>query len=229
MTYESAEEAKVLRSIWGRGDLQNTVFAILDPYGRPIVNGQRSPQRIFRDSTDMATYMDQVAAHYRGHGDPTWLPVVDTVRLGLNVAACDSRPLVIVVAPTKTERDSLQARLAPAAWSDRLVGKLVYTAGTASELRNIRGARINSGYLFVKPNDFGTEGEVVTQLSNSATATALTNAAMQTTGIAFAEKLSQREHVMRGRRSGQSWDTAIPVTDQQALRAQQLGPGRRGF
>ncbi|MEZ4545987.1 MAG: hypothetical protein R3C24_19085 [Cyanobacteriota/Melainabacteria group bacterium] len=108
MTYESAEEAKVLRSIWGRGDLQNTVFAILDPYGRPIVNGQRSPQRIFRDSADMASYMDQVAAHYRSYGDPTWLPVVDTVRLGLNVAACDSRPLVIVVAPTKPKETAFK-------------------------------------------------------------------------------------------------------------------------
>ncbi|HMP51003.1 MAG TPA: thioredoxin family protein, partial [Candidatus Melainabacteria bacterium] len=120
MTYESAEEARILRSIWGQGDLQNTVFAILDPYGRSIVNGQRSPMRVFRDASDMATYMDKVAAHYRGYGSPTWLPGVDTVRLGLNVAACDNRPLVIVVAATKSERDTLQARMAPTAWSDRL-------------------------------------------------------------------------------------------------------------
>lgn len=229
MTYESAEEAKILRSIWGQGDLQNTVFAILDPYGRSIVNGQRSPMRVFRDASDMATYMDKVAAHFRGYGSPTWLPVVDTVRLGLNVAACDNRPLVIVVAATKTERDILQAKMAPTAWSDRLVGKLVYTAGSPSELRNIRGVRISSGYLFVKPDEFGTEGEVVAQLGSTATASALASAAQQAAGINFLEKVSHREHVMRGRRSGKSWETAIPVTDQKALQAQQRGPGRRSF
>ncbi|MBI1271120.1 hypothetical protein GC174_11875 [bacterium] len=56
MTYESAEEAKVLRSIWGQGDLQKTVFAILAPYCRPIVNAQRSPLLTFRDFADMTSY-----------------------------------------------------------------------------------------------------------------------------------------------------------------------------
>jgi hypothetical protein len=98
MTYESASEAEVLKSYWRPGAaLENTLFVILDPYGRPLTRGSREPSWQYRDAHEMALGLDDIAKRYSGRGENQNLPVVATVRLGLNVAAADKLPLAIVV------------------------------------------------------------------------------------------------------------------------------------
>ena len=223
MTYEDAHEAEVLQSFW-RPDapLENTLFVILDPYGRPLTRGTRSPGWFFRDARDMAEGMEEVAGHYRAAGDPHNLPVVSSVRLGLNVAACDKLPLAIVVADSPQQRAVLEERLAPLAWSDDLIGKMTYTTGTSGELRAVRGAGVSAGYVFVAPNEFGNEGAVMYQLGANASAGELASAMKASIGQYRPDHLDHREHIRLGREQGIHWSTAIPVTDAHALRAEQM-------
>lgn len=137
MTYENASEADVLKSLWRPGaPLENTLFALLDPNGRALTRGTRSPGWIFRDAAAMAQGMNDLARQYPGHGVLHGLPVVDTVRLGLNVAACDKLPLAIVVGEGR-ELIALEDKLAQLSWRTDLVGALTYTAGSRRDLSSI--------------------------------------------------------------------------------------------
>ena len=228
MTYESASEAELLKTLW-RPDapLENTVFAILDPSGRSIVRGGRSPQMIFRDSDDMASRMNEISRYYGSDGKsvPRELPAVDTVRLAVDVAACDKRPLVIVVGQSEQERKQLSERLAPSAWSEQLIGKLVYTTGSGSELGSIKNASRSSGYGFVAPGLFGTEGSVLLQLDAKADQKDLVSASKRALAMFHPQVLGHHDHVRAGRQNGIEWKTAIPVTDPHSLQAQQRETG----
>lgn len=224
MTYESASEAELLKTLW-RPDapLENTVFAILDPDGRSIVRGGRSPQMVFRDADDMATRMNEISRYYGSNGAtvPKELPSVDTVRLAIDVAACDKRPLVIVVGQNEQERKQLASRLAPAAWSNQLIGKFVYTTGGNGDLASIKNAKSASGYVFAAPGLFGTEATVLTQLGSNASPKELASASTAVLKMFHPQELSHHEHVRAGRQNGIEWKTAIPVTDPHSLQAQQ--------
>lgn len=217
MTYESASEAQVLQSLWRPGaPLENTVFAILDPWARPIIMGGRSPIHVFRDAADMAHTMNEISAHYTGSGrtaQPDSLPSVDTVRLAIDVAACDKRPLAIVVGRTEEERKELAHALAAVAWSDQFIGKIVYSSATANDLRTVRGASISSGFIFVEPNLFGTEGRATIQLASNASRSQLESAARSIINTFHPEVLNHHDHVRLGHMNGIEWQTAIPVTD----------------
>jgi len=227
MTYESASEAEVLKALWRPGaPLENTLFAILDPYGRPLTRGTRSPGWLFRDPADMAAGLADVARHYQSTGNPQSLPAIATVRLGMNVAACDKLPLAIVVGDTEKERQAMERTLAPVAWSDGLIGKLTYTAGTRTDLNDIQGPRPSRGYLFVSPNEFGTAGTVIAQLNATATPAELKAAMQMTIDRHHPLSLDHREHIQWGREQGISWTTAIPITDPHELQAQQFDPQR---
>lgn len=232
MTYESASEADVLKSLW-RPDapLENTVFAILDPTGRAIVRGGRSPQMVFRDADDMSYRMNEIARYYGSNGAsiPKELPTIDTVRLAVDVAACDKRPLVIVVGQNDQERNQLAARLAPTAWSEQLIGKLVYTTSKGNDLGTIRNARHTSGFIFAAPNLFGTEGSAVIQLGADANPAQLASASKQVINSYHPEALSHQDHVRAGKQNGIDWKTAIPVTDPHSLEAQKHERGGQSF
>ncbi len=217
MTYESESEAQVLKQLW-RPDapLENTVFAILDPWARPILLGGRSPIHVFRDSADMARAMNDISRHYVSAGrgaQPDALPAVDTLRLAIDVAACDKRPLAIVVGRTEAERQRLSQALAPVAWSDQFIGKMVYSSASANDLKTVRGANISSGYVFVEPNLFGTEATARVQLGPGASKYELENAVKSVIGSYRPQRLSHHDHVRLGHMNGIGWQTAIPVTD----------------
>ncbi|MBX9567871.1 MAG: hypothetical protein K2X77_03210 [Candidatus Obscuribacterales bacterium] len=215
MTYESASEAQILKAYWRPGaPLENTVFAITDPWGRIIMGGGRSPKWVFRDSAEMARTMDEIARHYKGEsGLPDGLPSVDTVRLAIDVAACDKRPLAVVVGKNSEERQQLTRNLASIAWSDQFIGKLVYSAGTSFDLKNVRGATTTNGYVFIAPNLFGTEGTALMQLPANASISDLQRAAQLAITKYRPQVLSHHDHVRLGHMEGIEWQTAIPVTD----------------
>ena len=214
MTYESASEAQVLKSFWRPGaELENTLFIILDPYGRPLTRGAREPSWLWRDSHEMAQGLDEIARKYSGHGENQALPAVATVRLGLNVAAADKLPLTIVVSDNSQDRKALENRLAPLAWRNDLMGEMTYTAGTRSEMRNIRGGSLPRGYAFVSPDEFGTTGTVIAQLGPNAEPAELERALKWTIQQHHPSNIDHDEHVALGHQQGISWDSAIPVTD----------------
>src|SRR5436190_22534688 len=113
LTYESADEAKVLTSFFvGRsGALENTTFVVVAPDGKTaLTRGGRSPDMVLPgrssrdggDSGGLAQLLTSTAAKYPRTAsaslEPPLLPCLVDARRGLDVAACDLLPLAIVVA-----------------------------------------------------------------------------------------------------------------------------------
>src|SRR5438876_648503 len=100
LTYESAEEGKFLESVLRTrsGLLENTVFTILTPDAKTqLVPAARTARAAFPGAAEMAAAMNRLAAQHPGKGDVAReLPWVVDLRRGLNVAACDLVPLVVV-------------------------------------------------------------------------------------------------------------------------------------
>lgn len=225
MTYENAAEAHVLKSLWRPGAaLENTLFVLLDPYGRPITRGARSPDWTFANADDMAAGMNEIASSYQSRNVASYLPVVSSVRLAMNVAACDKRPLAIVVANSQEERRTLEDALAPLARESEFMGKMIYATGSRSELGSINGARISQGYLFVSPNEFGNAGEVIQSLGPSASRADLTQALKTLINRHAPLDLDHREHIRMGHQQGVRWTSALPITDPHELQAQHRLP-----
>jgi hypothetical protein len=214
MTYENAGEAQILKSYWRPGAaLENTLFVILAPDGRPLTRGARSPDWMFGNAHDMATGLNGVAMQYRSGTNPRSLPTVETVRLGMNVAACDKRPLAVVLGDGQEDRKTMENRLAPLAWSGDFIGKIVYTSGTRNELTGVYGVNLARGYVFVAPNEFGTAGAVVAQLDARASTAELASALKVAIDRYRPVDMDHREHIRMGREQGIQWTSAIPVTD----------------
>jgi hypothetical protein len=200
----------------------------------------------------MAQGMNDLARQYPGRGELHDLPVVDTVRLGLNVAACDKLPLAIVVGEGQ-QLTALENKLAPLSWRGDLVGALTYTAGsrrdlsainlvsTSSSISNATGSpmssavtsdgnnSMSSGYLFVVPNQFGTAATVVAQLSANASTSDLERAMRDTIARNRPQYMDHGEHIRLGRSQGISWKSALPVTDPGTLFHDQIERSRGGL
>jgi len=216
MTYESAREAQILQSMWSTSTnrpLENTLFIILDPNGRPLTRGTRSPRWLYADAHAMADGLNRVATQYRSKLSPQNLPVVASVRLAVNVAACDKKPLVVVVSDYGQERRAMETKLAPLAWRDDLIGEMTYASGGRNDLNTLQRQTINRGYLFVLPNEFGSQGTVVAQLYPTASSTDLERMMAWTISQYNPQYLDHREHIRQGREAGIGWQSAIPVTD----------------
>src|SRR5436305_8036895 len=103
-TYENREEGEFLKSfrVTRSGELENTVFTILSPDGkRQLARAARSARQTFGDAPRMAETMNRIAGEHEQKavvGQPAQLPKVPNVRLAVNVASCDNRPLVVLFA-----------------------------------------------------------------------------------------------------------------------------------
>lgn len=203
-TYESAAENAVLKRLFvgGSGEVENTTFAILSPDGLThLVRPGRGPNWAFQNPAHMAGVMRDIGRHYRSDGSAAgWaLPTVATVRLALNVAACENLPLV-VAADT--------SRLSQLAWSPELRGRAIYVQSATSPWGDAR-----KSYLVIQPDPYGQTGQLLQKLPETATAAELA-AALK--GYRPYSK-DMHEHMREGQRRGVHWETAIPETDPHAL------------
>lgn len=227
-TYEDAKEADFLKWVFtGRnGDLENTVFCILSPDGsRKLIRGGRGPMQ-FRNARDMAEQMGEIAENYAQDVEVAGLPQLKNVRLGINVAACDNLPAVVVFGENEQQLENLKAKLSPVAWEDELLGMFIFSSTLdKKELAVIEGLdKAKAGYVIVQPDDYGQKAELITQLDPDASAEQLKDA-LVTAASDFNRPVKQHSrHVRDGRRNGIEWETEIPVTDSHAIRAQR---GRR--
>jgi hypothetical protein len=221
LTYESAEEARFLESLFrgASGQLENTVFTFLDTDGRtPLTRAGRSPDHVFRGPAEeavkqMASSMKRMAADHLG--DPSaarGVPWLVDLRRGLDVAACDLLPLVVVVAANGEARKKVEDALAPLAWSPAFIGRFEYAPAEPGDLGKIDGARRQEGIVVVEPDAFGMKGKALAQ---SATAGPDDLKKALDAGLkAFQPKpKDSRRHIDEGRRAGVYWKTEIPVTD----------------
>ncbi len=241
-TYEDESEAEFLRTIFvsREGDLENTVFALLSPDTKEnLCRAGRGPQFAYSTPRALASGMDKIARNYqpRDHVARTTarLPQLKNVRLGLNVSSCDGLPSVICVARSDGEATTMHTTLAPLAFSNELAGKFVYSTTTdPAELGSVKNYEGKSGFLLVKPGEFGLDGELVSQFEVNTDAADLKTAMIDyANGVAKVQK-QHSDHMRKATLDGKNWETEIPVEDQHSIQAMEqrkrhsrpVGPGR---
>ena len=233
-TYEDQAEADFMKSIYrGRsGQVENTTFALLSSDGRrSLVTPGRSPDWSYRNSQSMATGMRRIASLYPGSNgnvatDPQ-LPLVKDFDLALNVAACDQLPVVLIFSDDAAEQTELQSKLLPHAWSDELAGQFVYAiAHSKGELKPIGVTADSSGIYVIAPGDFGMSGTVIAHASIEIDQSDL-HATLRSAALKMPRNpKSHDNHVRLGIQLGIKWESKIPETDMEAVRAEQRARGR---
>lgn len=223
-TYEDEAEARFMQRLFlgHSGAIENTTFAFLSPTGEPISRASRGAQQLFGNAGDMARQMRTLAARYprRETGTTPSLPVTLDDRLGLNVAAADGRPLVLVVAPDAASRLRLEARVAPIAWSPEWVGRFVY-ATSADATKLFPGVKLTSGVLVIEPDQLGLGGKVVQAVADAEVETLLPRALQAALGQHQTPVKDRRQHVALGVARGAFWEPKLPVTDPMEAAARQ--------
>ncbi len=216
-TYESKEEAEILKSIFiGRsGELENTTFALLTPKGEKIGRAGRTPDHLYQDAQDLVDQMKKISARYPEKKDAARaLPIMKNVRLALDVAACDGRPCAVVVGKSADDLAKLEKRVARAAWTESLEGRIVYAAVTDSkELAPITSLSRTKGVFVVQPDAYGVKGSGLAEVDGSASDKDIEDClARGVAGFSYKEK-DPRTHIREGHRLGIDWKTEIPDTD----------------
>jgi len=214
-TYENADEFEFMTSTYDfRTPTKNSLFAILDPSGeKHLVSPGRSMKRTFEDGASMASRMEEIAKEYpskRVSPKKLGLPYLLDVRVGLNVAACDSQRLVILFAPSAAEKKKLEALLLPLAWNEKLAGNLLYaTTSEEKDLEGIEGATKGAGLMVVEPDPYGMGARQVTFIeSGTKPAAALKQLLAAAEGNEMGSKDSKR-HIGRGLREGVQWEQVV--------------------
>lgn len=227
-TYEDEAEASFLKAFTSTksGELENSVFGILAPDGKQkLIRSGRSPKGAFAGPAEMADTMTKIAAKYPGR--PTVgaapLPLVASVKLGVNVAAADNQLLVIVVGKNAAERRPLEDKLASLVWEDEFVGRFVFASGTPDDLATVEGKKRETGLLIVEPERFGRTAKVVSSLPADASAVRIAvDLRNATTQFKRIDK-TFLNHVRFGQSQGVFWEPRVPVTDPMEINARERG------
>ena len=211
-TYENAAEARFLASVFsgGSGLLENTVFAILASDGRtPLVRSGRSPRQ-FRSAAELALAMRGFSrGRTRWTPEIAGVPRIETVRLALNVAACDHLPLLVTYGATPQRVRQLEQVLASTAWDEGVAGRVLFTS--TSRQRDIQqfSRTADEGYYLVRPDEFGLHGRLVTAFNEQTVGLQLSQACASY----HATALAPLDHIRQGHQQGILWQTQVPVTD----------------
>lgn len=212
-TYEDAEEAKVLAYVFeGRSGLENTSFALLDPEGKKLTAGSRSPTMAYGAVERFVEALKSTAAKYADDAKSIdALPTLRDLRLALNVAAADMRPLVVVRGKDKDAAAALARKVAKLAWSKELVGTSHYVVLQAPE--TFEGLAPELGISVVLPDPYGLGGKVLAHAKPDADAKALAKALTDGVAQHSVEPREHDDHIREARRRGIEWKSPIPVSD----------------
>lgn len=231
-TYEDKKEVEFLSKIFrGRsGQLENTVFAILDSDGKTrLSRSGRSPDFAFRSRTQFVETLQEISRERdlsKRRFSDTSLPIVKNVDLALNVASCDKIQLLVVVGKDEAEVKKLSKAYLPLAWNARIGGQYVFaTASSETELKPIHGAQFEPGLILVEPGQFGMSGKLVSQFE--------ANDDIEVVGNQLADSAKEfkvlkeyRQHIRAGLNLGIEWESETPVTDRESNRATERARGR---
>lgn len=221
-TYEIEEEVPFLNSLFrGRSpELENTVFSLLAPDGHTQISpGGRSAYMAFRTNSNQRVIkeLEKASAKHKIKNPelPSTLPFATDLRMGLNVAACDNQPLVVCLGPDKESLRKIEKSLAADAWSEKHIGLFHYASSSKAEAAKlITDLRIDSGFVVIQPNQFGTKATILAEHA-SGNSSRKPSETLDSALTEFDRKRpgETRSHVRAGKRSGVHWETATPITD----------------
>lgn len=218
ITFENGEEARLMdRLMRGRG-LVNTAFTILDPTGStPLIAPARSPRWAYDDGADMAAGMRRIHARYPGNkkvdaGD-LGMPLLEDVRIALNVTECDAQQLVIVRGNDKKTR-RLLSDLQQLCWSDNVIGRFLYVKADAeTDWKSIAGSEQApaDGLLVVRTDPYGLTGKVVASAPAKSRKQDLRKLLLDAAAGFEPKTVDTRRLRREGKRKGLEWRTELPV------------------
>ena len=226
-TYEDETEAAFSRALFvgGSQDVENTTFALLAPDGKTrLTRAGRGTRGIFADAADMARTMNNLAARYKASNDATTasplLPITLDARLGLDVAASDGLPLLVVLSNNDEARSVLEAKVSELAWGKEFIGRFTYaTAATAKDLKSVTGLTGQDGVLLIEPDAFGQKGQVLKCVRAEDVTDQLAAAMREVASSHQKQVKNSGEHRAAGMRQGAFWETKLPVTDRMEANA----------
>lgn len=212
LSYENKEEMEFLKTFGAgkSGEVENTVLCFFAPDGkRRLTRAVRGPQSLFAGPNQMAQGMEKIAAPFETKSTdvPGELPFVSDVRLGLNVAACDRQPLLLLTDSDPKAVEIVRTLL----WSKDFIGKFIVARASARDLEGYTGADAKAALLIVQPDRFGIKGQVLHQLVGPINKERIGDAL--TTGLTrhAADDRNLKGHIQAGRLQGIFWDTPLPV------------------
>jgi len=239
-TYEDKKETAFLTKIYtGRsGELENTVFCLLTPDGKqPLSRAGRSPNFSFHSPSNLADEIVALSAKYpakpvKANSSPVF-PKIKNFRLGLNVASCDNLPCVVIIGKDKQEVEKTQAKLNEVIWSDEIAGRFVFCSTTKiDDLKDIQDAegktiQITAGILAIQPGTYGIDGTVLEAIKLDLDAKELGGKLISIAKAFEFKGKNHSQHVRSGNRQGIQWETEVPVTDPDSIRAMERNQANR--
>lgn len=211
-TYEDKAEAEVLSYVFaGRSGLENTSFALMDPQGKKLTRGGRSPKNLYGTPERFAEALSELAAKYKDAKPVEALPGLRDLRLALNVAAADMRPLVVVRGKDAKSAGALAESVAALSWTEDLIGRAHYLVMKEGE--TFEGLEPPLGVSLIQPDPYGLGGKILVELPAKVKAKALASGLGKAIDSYKVEAREHDDHVREARRNGIDWESEIPVTD----------------
>lgn len=219
ITFEDSGEARLMKRIWGGRKLVNTAFALMDPSGnKALTRTGRSPSMVFDEAESMAKKMRAVAKRYPAKGKvkakDLGLPILEDVRVALNVTECDSQQLV-VLRGNKKQIQQLRKQLTDLCWSEQLVGRFLYAiADDQTDWSKLDGAAkaAKNGVLIVRSDTYGLTGEVIASIAAKDAKKKLEKALLTAAANHKPAAVDTRRVRRAGIRKGVKWQPEIPTS-----------------
>ncbi len=184
----------------------------MSPDGKKITRGSRSPSQTYGGAEEFAAALGKLSESYAKKAKPIEaLPTVRDLRLALNVAAADMRPLVVIRGKNAAEAKKLQRLAATTAWSEDVIGTSHYVV--LDEETEFEGFKPKLGITVVQPDPYGLGGEVLSHTAPSTDAKKLGASISKGITKHSAESREHKDHVREARRKGIAWESELPVTD----------------
>lgn len=218
ITFEDGDEARLMKRIWGSRRPVNTAFAIMDPFGRKtLTRTGRSPSMMFDDAGALAAKMTEIAERHppKGKVEPKdlGLPILEDVRIALNVTECDAQQLVVIRGGVK-QVEQLRKRLTALCWSKELIGRFLYAvADENTDWSTLDGAdkAPQAGVLVVKSDTYGLTGKVVAAAKATATTEELGDLLTKAAAAHKPKSVDTRRLRRQGKRKGLKWQSELPT------------------
>lgn len=179
-----------------------------------LTPGGRTPDWVWDDANAMAKGMKAIAAKYPAKAEIRGVPCMATFRLSLNVAACDSLPLVAAVGEKSADADAAVKSLEALAWERGLRGRLAFAPPSSIADLAAAGIRVDKpGLYFIEPEAYGMTGASGGSIPLDSDIDAVLDFAKSHLARFKSPVKEERNHIARGRQKGIFWKTAIPVED----------------
>jgi hypothetical protein len=211
----------------GGGELRNTTFALLDPSGeKALARTGRSPQMVYKNIDSFAVNLASLANKFESKVEIKSLPLIPSLRLGLNIAACDGIPLVVIINNESRKWKKLFSNLVNLSQTDSLSGQAHYVLlKDTKEIENLKDYKSDNFVYILKPDSFGITGRVVAAFRDKEDLSSVAlGTAFDTARISKKILSDSRQHVRQGRRKGITWESQMPRADGNA---RSTSPGDR--